>query len=67
MAAVELKKQHWNFDKKYKTWFKLIESDNGENKYMYFDYEVNWQIRESDSSRIDPSQFETELVVPRGQ
>jgi len=31
---------------------------------MYFDYDANWQIRESDSIQIDPSMFENELMIP---
>lgn len=29
MAAVELKKKNWKFNKKFVTWFKKADSDNG--------------------------------------
>jgi hypothetical protein len=32
-------------------------------KFLYFDFETNWQIRECENIQLDFTQFENELLV----
>lgn len=65
------------FHKKYHTWFRRTEPgeqlprviffannilQGQQARYIYFDYETNWQQKASTDNDIDESQFENELV-----
>lgn len=40
-----------------------IQSQKEGGKYVYFDFENQWQIMQCEDLELDPSQFESELVV----
>lgn len=75
MAAVELKKKNWKFNKKFETWFKKADAGTSQldgaqanaqrdvGKYVFFDYENGWQQRVSDEIEMDLTQIENELIV----
>ena len=77
MAAVELKKQNWFFNKKFETWFQRLDSEplnmgqeSGalkEQKYRFFDYENGWTQRTRNNLEMDVSQIENELQYSNAQ
>mmetsp|Transcript_6342 Transcript_6342/g.9411 ORF Transcript_6342/g.9411 Transcript_6342/m.9411 type:complete len:455 (+) Transcript_6342:3-1367(+) len=67
LAAKELKRKDWMYNKRFQTWFQrqsepvLKTAEKEKGTYMYFDYEKNWSQRGKADFEFEYSYLENEL------
>ena len=72
LAAKQLKKLSWRFNKKYMTWFqrheepKITTKEYEQGTYVYFDYESGWCQRIKSDFKFEYCHLEDELDVQSG-
>ena len=72
LAAKQLKKLSWRFNKKYMTWFqrheepKITTKEYEQGTYVYFDYESGWCQRIKSDFKFEYCHLEDELDVQAG-
>ena len=72
LAAKQLKKLSWRFNKKYMTWFqrheepKITTKEFEQGTYVYFDYESGWCQRIKSDFKFEYCHLEDELDIQPG-
>lgn len=54
MAAKELKKRNWLFNKKHLVWLKIHEKSDREQNYLVFD-KNEWRVKRTNNFEFDES------------